>query len=378
MVKRLIWNDDRFRGSYRFKRPKLTLEEANERMHRYFPNIDILEYSSTESYAKVYCYDCKTEFWTKEIVAGYMYGNRIFCENCKEIKRVSTAKNTLSAINLEYLGYKGSLDHKGAVIRRIKYRCIKCGYTDDITEANLLFGTLNQCKGCRDSRMLIKYKNVLEENNCTFISKDRNDEHVLDVTFKYNACGHKNTIRSCNAYLGNIPKCPVCNDVARKLKMGSIHKQKGFVYIKNISCSESECVHLFCGKCIKKNCYQLAKERIDNSLTCKHCKHKLYKGKPKEHNKHLVNEYEKILKYTLDLKNEIENQGINLEQFKDNINYNFIKDIYEYIEGWYNNFIAIKEKYPNGDLGTVLENNPYYIHVWNIVVPVFEELLNIN
>lgn len=40
--------------------------------------------------------------------------------------------------------------------------------------------------------------------------------------------------------------------------------------------------------------------------------------------------------------------------------YKDIKFLFDYIESWYNNYCEIINKYPNGDLGAVIENNKMY------------------
>lgn len=73
MVKKLKWYDDRFRSVYRFKSRVLTLEEANKRIHRYYPNLTILKYYRTQHPAEVYCSDCESTFITLYNISAYIY-----------------------------------------------------------------------------------------------------------------------------------------------------------------------------------------------------------------------------------------------------------------------------------------------------------------
>lgn len=370
MVKKLNWYDERFRGSYRFKRIKLTLEEANERIHGYFPNIDILEYYGANNKGLVYCKDCNNKFWTAYNLQGYMYGAKTQCENCKHIYITNEATRLLRNIGLKFESYyfKYSTEVRTRLV--VNYSCPTCGYNDKADLDNIRRGQLTRCKNCNYILVGLKYAELLYNHNLNYLKH----ETICKQTYVYYECvmcGEISNVQSSNLISGIFNGCEKCSTLKYIGNCTNVANHTGYKFISG-NLTKCKSIHLFCGKSINNSL------RSGNRyIACKYCTAKITKGKPKEHNKHLVTEYEKILKYTLDLKNEIERENINLEQLKDNLNYDFILDIYKHIEGWYNNFQAIKEKYPNGDLGTVLENNPNYINVWNIVVPVFEELINL-
>lgn len=47
--------------------------------------------------------------------------------------------------------------------------------------------------------------------------------------------------------------------------------------------------------------------------------------------------------------------------------------ILEYIDGWIDNYETLVRKYPNGDLGTVLENNPLYKQCEKVFYPIMDK-----
>lgn len=379
MVKKLKWYDDRFRNTYRLKRRMLTLEEANERIHKYFPNLTILKYYGSNRPAEVYCENCESIFNTSDDISSYLYGYKTVCENCKEIKRTVLAKNKLGEVNLEYIGYHENLNSSGTIHRHIEYKCLKCGYISSISEMGLKHQGLEGCKNCKHLAIINKYKTILEKNNCTFLStKPRINLLTLDVLFKYNECGHEHTLFTSTLLKLGVPKCPKCRGMERSEILHTFYKDRGLKYIRSLGSGREECFHLLCGHNIKKMYNILKSYGFKSDLRCKHCYAKITIGRSKEHNKHVVEEYYSILEYTLYLKEELDRNRKDISEISNHENYEFICDTLEYIEGWFVNFKSIKEKYPNGDLGTVLENNPYYLYVWNIVVPALEELLDIN
>lgn len=298
------------------------------------------------------------------------------CENCREIKRTAQAKDKLRENNLEYIGYHDLLEDFGVIRRYVEYKCQKCGYTSSIRESTLKYEGINGCKNCRHIEVVNKYKYLLEKSNCTFISmKKRNNMSIFDILFKYNECGHEYTVPSNRLSSSGVPKCVKCQGIKREKMLHEFYKGEGFIYLRSFNCNWGECYHLFCGHVSNRSYIRAGGDKSKGYLGCKHCRAKLSLGKPKEHNKHLVEECYNILEYTLYLKQELTNKGKDISEISNHENYKFICDTLDYIEGWFDNFKAVKDKYPNGDLGTVLENNPYYLHVWNIVVPALEGLL---
>lgn len=363
MVKRLIWYDKRFNRIHRLRRPLLTLEEANERMHIHFPNIDILDYYGMGHTALLYCSDCGETFTTRNSIGPYIYGGKKYCESCKNKSILNTIHKLLGERGLRFLNYYNPEGRNVKVV----YTCDVCNEVGEVWLPALEKEKLKGCQNCKLNSRVARYVQLLLSYNLHYISYDGR-LNGSELYYECNVCGYSSSVHYTNLSSGTFGGCPGCNVREINIKHLELFNSIGFKYTKS-HYDYAECIHLFCGKSSEVINYH-------TRTLCNYCKNKVIQGKAKQHNKHLVTECEKILKYTLDLKNEIQKHNIDLEQIKANINYDFIKDIYTYIEGWYDNFIKIKTKYPNGDLGTVLENNPYYTHVWEIVVPAFEELLN--
>ncbi|GAA0101521.1 hypothetical protein UT300012_22360 [Paraclostridium bifermentans] len=364
---KLIWKDNTFIRPQRWSWKYLSVEEANERLHRYIPNMDILEYRGCNKSASVYCNDCKTEYQTKNVICSYMYGYRSECESCMEIARVQRDIEYLQEINLEYLGY--IVVYIPRATRKIKYRCKVCGTVDYVCEPNLLGSSLSGCKKCKYDRTTAKYIELLKEYNCTYISRyiptsiNRNGL----ITYKYNDCGHEHTVLNGSLTANQIPECPTCKKL-KKIKFVLERKEElcndGFYLSEYRNSKDVDYIHLLCGE-IRKQA-RIYKEGI----LCGYCQAKISTSKPKDHNKHLVQEKLIMLKNIQSFKNAwIKQVPDAIQQLPEG----FAKIVLTHIDGWINNYEEIVAKYPNGDLGTVIENNPLYKQVEDTFYPIMEK-----
>lgn len=363
----LLWKENTFIRPQRYKRKLLTLEEANERLHRYFPNMDILVYRSSAKPALLYCKDCAKTYETKSSISVYMYSYRVRCESCAEIERVQRVKDFLGECGLIYKGF--SIIKKDKIYRIIKYSCSYCGYEDTAYEYSLDSSNYSGCKKCKYNKTTDKYTETLRENNCTYLSRyaTKGINRATIITYKYNSCGHKHTVRSNALSENKIPECPICKRRERLEFIkdeGMRLSELGFHLVKYRSSIDVSCIHLFCGD---------SKEHTNiynKNLLCGKCRGSLLLGKPKEHKKHLVEEKLAMLKSVQSFKNAWLSQ---VPDALEKLDEGFVKVILTHIDGWIKNYEEIAKTYPNGDLGTVIENNPLYKQVEDTFYPIMEK-----
>ena len=360
---------DRVYKPTRYFRQMLSYEEVQRRLNNHYGGkLTIIEYNGTHYKGILHCKECGT-FETKYPIGGYLAQNfcrRQDCELCYRKMMINHYNSLLVVDSLDVFDYyfttKDSYKYYYA-----KVKCSICGmiYT---TRVDWLTSIKN-CRHCNYNEKTLEYSEILARHNCIYISR-RIDENK--VTFLKYKCGNCNKIYETNLrHISTVNGiCKDCNITGkRKLKEASRQDTKllglktGKILTNYVCKSEVHGIHLLCGKRIKTNKINFTKSdlcRCSNRLNSKF-------SYTKEHNKHLVEEYLIILYNVQKLKNFFvkHNQLQNILQEP--------RTILEHIDGWINNYETIRKKYPNGDLGTVLENNPLYEKCRKVFYPIMDK-----
>lgn len=222
------------------------------------------------------------------------------------------------------------------------------------------------CVKCREDARTKAYKEALSKCNCTYLDYYRLEDSKVILIYKCNICGTEDETRFLNLSEGkNI--CNTCKKHGIKdsdiyISCLELCKSRGRILLNYNKSTSLTLRHLFCG-----TEHSSHKDSVKKNITCKFCSRKLCLGTSKDHNKHLVDEYLIILYNVQKLKNFFvkHNQLQNIPQEP--------RTILEHIDGWINNYETIRKKYPNGDLGTVLENNPLYEKCRKVFYPIMDK-----
>ncbi len=343
------------------KRRMLTLVEANERLHVYFPNMEIIKYYGSKYNALVYCKDCGKTFTTNKCISGYLYGNKIECERCKYERLLNDYNKLLKVNSLRVTDW--FCDNGQA---KLKVECNTCGVKYE-TFSSALDNTFH-CRGCKFNSGTSKYVEILKQKNCKYISRHCIDGHTI-IAYECETCGRIEETQVANIYnKDNI--CEYCNPNSFRNKftnslneIAMYTKENGIVLIDYINNRKVKSKHLFCGKLSRTT-----KRNVEKGLLCGECVRSITMGKRKDHNKHLVQEYLVILKNVQKLKHILEDYN-QLESFPEGD----IKTILEHIDGWVKNYEEIMNEYPNGDLGSILEKNPLYERCKELFYPTMDK-----
>ncbi|WP_394862092.1 hypothetical protein [Paraclostridium bifermentans] len=216
-----------------------------------------------------------------------------------------------------------------------------------------------------------EYKEILSKSKLTY-NTHISVENDTDIYYTCSVCGFEGKINSSSLTKEVILECINCKNIKIQ-ELKDLLKSKGKIVLKCDKVDEAEILHLYCGH--KSTVYSENK----NDYTCAYCHNDLDTIKTNHNDPKQIEEFDKLLKYVLDLVNEINKQNISLNsipEFTDDID--LINNTIEYIEVWYNSFKEINNKYPKGNLINVLSNNMWYAKVWKEAVPVLEKLLGIE
>ena len=344
-----------------WQRPRLTLDEANERVQRYYPSMTILNYIKSSVPAEVYCSDCGEIYETKNTISGYMYGYRKKCEMCTYKELLCKYNNYLKHTNIKVKHWHSKNGRTYAQLH-----CTKCETNWQVMVQTL--PRIRECQHCSNNKKTMEYISLLERHDCIYLSRETIDD-ILYIKYKCKKCGNIGVNQSSKFLNRNNP-CPECNPNSinnikntkeKELKEQSVTRGKLLLDYKdrdNVTLR-----HLFCG-----STYTTRGNNITRALGCRQCQSKTQLGTAKAHNKHLVKEYLKVLYNIKKVKDIIEEHN-QLDNFPEGE----VKIILEHIDGWISNYKEIMKQYPNGDLGTVLENNPLYERCKEIFYPVMDK-----
>ena len=302
-----------------------------------------------------YCSACNT---TQEYDISTL-SNRTFCKEC--LYRETTKIYTIKANNLGFI-YKSRKTVNGHNI--VNVECKICGYTRTVQSEGLDKEHL-LCNNCLEEEKITEYGNRLVKHNCSYISHTATENGTI-ITYRCNICGCIGHIKS-NSILIREGICSNCSETSSEFIKNESRLEAQYLCNTNgkiLSCytnaSKVRYTHLFCGSTVtsdKNSC---------KKISCVHCSRKLNLSIPKEHNKHLVQEYLTILYNVKALKDFLvkHNQLQNVP--KESLT------ILEHVDGWISNYELIIKKYPNKDLGTILENNQLYEKCRKVFYPVME------
>lgn len=287
-------------------------------------------------------------------------------------KYKETVEKYTEALSKLNLRYNTHISLKSGT--EIYYTCNACGHEGKTTSALVSTGRVGQCANCREIELVNKYTNILKDKfNSTYLGRYTKESKSY-LEFKCNTCGETHAVKLSSVKNNQI--CPKCieNEEVRKLQeFKDLLKSKGKMILKCNKVNEAEIVHLYCGYKSKVN------SENKNNDTCVHCYKDLATTKTNYNEPKQLEEFDKLLKYVLDLVNEIKKQNIDLSKISEYTNNTgLVQDTIEYIEGWYNSFKGINNKYPKGNLIGVLSYNIWYGKVWREAVPVLEKLLGIE
>ena len=422
---------DRVYKPTRYFRQMLSYEEVQRRLNNHYGGkLTIVEYNGMNHKGILHCKECGT-FETKNVIRSYISTSNIIldCELCTKKRRIAYYQNYLNHTSLEIIDYHTtiveSVAHRisriksvvvvkcnvcgesytidtsniadtnkcrvCAQIERVKrytelldsyacslvsyntiehntyldYRCNICGHEDTVAYSGIA-KLQYVCVKCREDARTKAYKEALSKCNCTYLDYYRAEAYHVILEYKCNICGTKDEIRFLNLIEGKTI-CNTCKQNAVKdsdiyISCLELCKSRGRLLLNYNGTRELTLRHLFCGREHTSN-----KRDITRIITCKHCYAKTSIGTLKDHNKHLVEEYLIILYNVQKLKNFFmkHNQLQNIPQEP--------RTILEHIDGWINNYETIIKKYPNGDLGTVLENNPLYEKCRKVFYPIMDK-----
>ncbi len=334
----------------RYGRLMLTYSEVQRRLdNHYGGKLTIVEYNGVDKKGILHCKNCGT-FETKVAIGDYLrtnYSHRTDCEKCMKYRQLRKYTSKLND-SLECIDYYtlATGTHK------VKIVCKVCGtlFTRDSKHLN----KQTSCLHCLEIEKIKRYKDIVSNFNCTYTAHYVVDGKVY-LKIKCDDCGTERTIGSTQLYEA-VVLCRKCNENHNDYKFER-SKEEVKDLLRNgkhrfISYDNSNKVvveHLLCGNTTTSN-----KDRLQESYLCRHCRTYISCGKPKEHNKNLVEDYLTILYNVKTLKDFLvkHNQLQNVPEEP--------RTILEHAEGWLSNYKFIMEKYPNGDFGTILENNPLY------------------
>lgn len=367
----LLWKHNTFIRPHRIKKRMLTLEEANERLHNHFPSMKILIYRCANRSALVTCKNCNNTFETDNTIGAYMYGDRLECEKCKEIRIAGQYREILKPYkNLQYTGreLKGTASY-------CKYKCKICGYEDKVTVTQLKKKKFKGCPVCCEKEQAEYYNSYLNKHNCEYLETFYERSYTTpSVRFKCNVCEGVFSMFGFTATskISDYSYCPRCEE---RQKFERLHKpiveelkDSGFVYIGEKYISRYiPFLHLLCGN---KFNYLVNSSGRTNNL-CGKCSCTISRGKIREEDRELVKETLVMLRNIQAFKNAwLSHTPDALEK----LNKGFIKTILEHIDGWINNYEEIIERYPDGNLAKVIENNPLYKKVEEVFYPIMEKV----
>lgn len=410
------------------RRPMLTLEEVQRRLDlHYNKKLSIVRYRGTSRKAVLHCKECG-DFETKYSIGNYLNKqyHREDCEICQRKARIKRYNSLLKYSDFTVLDFytNWDLEHTRTML------ILKCKTCGDIVESRASRAyEYARCERCFKEIATIKYKKLLKEHNCEYISREPSGTRT-SIKFSCNTCGNVDSVSDSYLIKGYSPceicksnyikanlednlkgynvelisyhhnelsrliinlKCKLCGETflydysnlkanvgglcencnpnssknrsIRSFKEAQIIANKsGRVLDNYIDSSSSTVRHLFCGNS------SIVEKRNLSKTACKECTRRLCRGSIKEHNKHLVKDYLVILKNVKKLKDILEEHN-QLDNFPEGE----VKIILEHIDGWISNYKEIMKQYPNGDLGTVLENNPLYERCKEIFYPVMDK-----
>ena len=356
----------RLRSSYglecrgRIRRRLLTLEEVNERVHRYYPNIDVLVYSGSLAPGVIYCHDCGETYTTPILLSNYMYYASSSCVKCKYIKRLEEYNRILSGTTLVADSFK-YIDN----VVNISAHCSVCGYTTNLKATNIY--TVERCSQCAHNSVTEKYVEILDKSNCEYLDRYKVGKQVV-LKYRCRICGTEDeTWYSSLNTVKNL--CSECNRDSAKNKfkrskedMINYGKFNGRYIMDYENTLSVKYRHLFCGGVSKTS-----KSQIKGIDLCWYCTY-LRDCKNQKKNKETIDKTLTILKNVKKVKDILEETN-QLDNFPEGE----VKIILEHIDGWIKNFNTIVNKYPDKDIGSVLENNPLYERCKEIFYPVMDK-----
>lgn len=368
--KLIVYNRERFNKGLDLTKSKLynkpiywfrmlSYEEVQRRLDlHYGGKLTIVEYRGTKRKGILHCKECG-EFETKNSIGSYITlasNRKIDCELCKYREQLEIYSNYLNLEYMEVLHFKRKNLTTVATIR-----CNRCNHVCEHEGSYLT--EIVACRNCENIKKRKEYEIILNKLGLSYIKHETDENKHTLLHFKCNSCKTSDYgfIRSTGYFL---EECPTCKRNKLMESYKNVAKLQGKVLLKFNGATEVNVIHLFCG------CKSVTRLRYDRKSTvCKHCSPKLVhpRSKPKPHNQHLVKEYLTILYNVKTLKDFLveHNQLDNLPQSE-------AKTILEHIDGWIKNYEDIVNKYPNGDLGTVLENNPLYEKCKEVFYPLLK------
>lgn len=263
----------------------------------------------------------------------------------------------------EYYGGKLTIFNFRGTKRHAVLHCKECGeFKTKGISSSYIYGKFKDCEKCTEKIRLKQYNELCTIPNTRVVDYYYDVDCTAVVLVLYcDNCGLSRNLAMTS--IDKIYSCSKCNElnISSNYKIELKAVGNGKVLINYINNRNIKTFHFLCGtssSTSKENSFK---------CSCGKCMHKISLGKPKPHNQHLVKEYLTILYNVKTLKDFLveHNQLDNLPQSE-------AKTILEHIDGWIKNYEEIVNKYPNGDLGTVLENNPLYKKCKEVFYPLLK------